>query len=68
MRIKVFTCLAVVPAILMAGMSARAAARNTSDTDWKDPAVFERNRLPMRAAFHTDDGILSLNGVWDFRW
>ena len=68
MRIKVFTCLAVVPAILMAGMSARAAARNTSDTDWKDPAVFERNRLPMRAAFHTDDGILSLNGVWDFKW
>ena len=68
MRIKVFTCLAVLPAILMAGMSARAAARNTSDTDWKDPAVFERNRLPMRAAFHTDDGILSLNGVWDFKW
>ena len=68
MRIKVFTCLAVLPAILMAGMSARAAVRNTSDTDWKDPAVFERNRLPMRAAFHTDDGILSLNGVWDFKW
>ena len=33
MRIKVFTCLAILPAILMAGMSARAAARNTSDTD-----------------------------------
>jgi len=37
--------------------------------DWQDPTVFERNRLPMRATFTTDQQqTLSLNGDWKFRW
>ena len=36
---------------------------------WQDPAVFEENRLPMRASFVTDQQqTLSLNGRWRFHW
>ncbi|MBQ2173422.1 MAG: DUF4981 domain-containing protein [Bacteroidales bacterium] len=36
---------------------------------WQDPAVFQENRLPMRASFVTDQQqTLSLNGRWRFHW
>lgn len=36
--------------------------------DWKDPQVFERNRVPMTATFSTNGNSLVLNGVWKFCW
>ena len=36
--------------------------------DWQNPQVNERNRLPMRSYFKTDDQILSLDGIWKFKW
>ena len=35
--------------------------------DWQDPAVFEKNRLPMTSTFTTDQQqTLSLDGTWKF--
>jgi len=37
--------------------------------DWQNPAVFEKNRMPMRAGFTVDQQqSISLNGVWKFFW
>ena len=37
--------------------------------DWQDPAVFERNRLPMRASFTTDQQqTIDLGGMWKFHF
>ncbi len=36
--------------------------------DWQNASVVERNRLPMRASFHTDDPVMSLHGLWKFKW
>lgn len=36
--------------------------------DWQNPQVNERNRLPMRSYFKTDDSVLSLDGIWKFKW
>lgn len=55
-------------ALLMPGESFAADKKNKHVDDWKNPAVFERNRLPMRASFATDGKTLSLNGEWKFRW
>ena len=53
--------LAAVPAV------AGKAVRTTDEG--KDPAVFERNRLPMAATFVTDQQqTLSLDGMWKFRF
>ena len=46
---------------------AQAQAAQT-DTDWQNASVVERNRLPMRATFHTDDPRMSLHGLWKFKW
>ena len=46
---------------------AQAQAAQT-DTDWQNASVVERNRLPMRATFHTDDPLMSLHGLWKFKW
>jgi len=35
---------------------------------WQDPEVVEINRYPMTATFETEGNILSLNGMWDFKW
>jgi len=35
---------------------------------WKDPAVNQENRLPMRSYFQTDCPTVSLNGIWKFKW
>lgn len=39
-----------------------------TDPDWQNASVVERNRLPMRATFHTDDPRMSLHGLWKFKW
>ena len=37
--------------------------------DWQNPAVFERNRMPMRAGFTvSEQQDISPNGVWKFHW
>ena len=46
---------------------AQAQAAQT-DPDWQNASVVERNRLPMRATFHTDDPQMSLHGLWKFKW
>ncbi|MBQ9399193.1 MAG: DUF4981 domain-containing protein [Bacteroidales bacterium] len=55
----------LLAALLLAAsvLGARAAAVE----DWKNPQVNERNRLPMKASFATDDPVLSLHGVWKFQ-
>lgn len=35
--------------------------------DWQNPAVNERNRLPMAATFSTDSPVLSLHTTWKFQ-
>ena len=47
------------------------AADKTSDgtgPDWQNASVVERNRMPMRATFHTDNPVMSLHGLWKFKW
>lgn len=63
---KIAFCACMVSLLFMSGVA--SAAKKSSAEDWKNPAVFERGRLPMRASFATDDRTLSLNGVWKFRW
>ena len=36
--------------------------------DWQNPAVNQRNRVPMHTSFATDSPRLSLEGIWKFRW
>lgn len=37
--------------------------------DWQNPGIYEKNRLPMRATFVTDQQkTLSLNGIWKFKF
>jgi Beta-galactosidase/beta-glucuronidase len=36
--------------------------------DWQNPAVNERNRVPMHASYATDSPRLSLEGLWSFKW
>ncbi|MBQ9660591.1 MAG: DUF4981 domain-containing protein [Bacteroidales bacterium] len=58
MKKFVFTVLALVA--LAAGV--RAAE------DWQNPAVNQRNRVPMSASFTTDSPRLPLDGIWKFQW
>ncbi|MCQ2182012.1 MAG: DUF4981 domain-containing protein [Bacteroidales bacterium] len=39
-----------------------------ADEDWQNPAVNQRNRLPMSATMKTDDPVMSLHGTWRFAW
>lgn len=59
-----------VAALMLATVPADAARKKAASTedDWKNAAVFERNRLPMRATASCPDYQLSLNGVWNFKW
>jgi len=59
--------LATAAALFLPANASAAKKTNTAD-DWKNPAVFERNRLPMRATFTFPTTQLSLNGVWNFKW
>ena len=36
--------------------------------DWQNPAVNQRNRLPMSTTFDTGGLNLSLSGMWKFNW
>ena len=56
-RILIFLCALVA-------FAATAAAAE----DWQNPAVNERNRVPMHASFATDSPRLSLEGIWKFKW
>ena len=49
-------------------VSANQAQAAQTDPDWQNASVVERNRLPMRATFHTDDPRMSLHGLWKFKW
>ena len=49
-------------------VSANQAQAAQTDPDWQNTSVVERNRLPMRATFHTDDPLMSLHGLWKFKW
>ena len=35
--------------------------------DWQNPAVNQRNRLPMTTTVSSDDPQMSLNGIWAFK-
>ncbi len=60
---------AVIPTILALVSSFALFAKAPSVEDWKNPAVFERNRMPMRAGFTVaQQEEISLNGVWKFHW
>ncbi len=50
--------------LALAAFSAAAAPVE----DWQNPAVNQRNRVPMHASFATDSPRLSLEGLWSFRW
>lgn len=64
---KMTISIAVLIMSVGTALSAFAASRNV-DPDWQNPAVFQRNRLPMRSTFDTDGLKLDLAGVWDFKW
>ena len=49
-------------------VSANQAQAAQTDPDWQNASVVERNRLPMRATFHTDDPRMSLHRLWKFKW
>ena len=52
---------------LIASFAVQAKAPQLED--WQNPAVFEKNRMPMRAGFTVDQQqSISLNGVWKFFW
>lgn len=47
----------------------RAAAAPATMEDWQDPGIVQRNRLPMRTSFTTDEQrTLSLDGMWKFHF
>lgn len=52
------------------GTLAGAADKTSGGTgpDWQNASVVERNRMPMRATFHTDNPVMSLHGLWKFKW
>ena len=51
-------------AALATGFSSAAADMQ----DWQNPAVNQRNRLPMSTTFETGGLNLSLSGMWKFNW
>ena len=57
--------IAIASALLLLALSLQARKLEP----WQDPAVFEENRMPMRASFTADqDQTLSLNGIWRFHF
>lgn len=63
-RRAAFLLSAIYGLIATEGITAAA----TTGPDWRNAEVVERNRMPMRASFHTDDPTMSLHGLWKFRW
>ena len=60
--------LATMAALAGLAGSAHAQARARSAEDWQNPAVNERNRVPLHATFTTDSPRIPLDGIWKFRW
>ncbi len=54
--------------LCMAAAAPLAAAEKNALSDWQDPEVIERNRVPMTATFETDGPTRSLSGIWKFNW
>ena len=52
----------VLSALAVLAGSARAVE------DWQNPAVNQRNRVPMHATFATDSPHIPLEGIWKFQW
>ncbi len=49
--------------------SSLAAPKASAMEDWQDPGIVQRNRLPMRTSFTTEEQrTLSLDGVWKFHF
>lgn len=63
---KATTLLSALCGILATSTHQVQAAQTVPD--WQNASVVERNRLPMRASFHTDDQVMSLHGLWKFKW
>ena len=60
------TLIAIVA--LLVGATSQELYSMKKLPDWQNPKVSERNRMPMRATFHSDnEQIVSLNGIWKFR-
>ncbi len=56
----------ILPALLLAALAPVRAQESLPD--YLDPAVQQINRLPMNSSFSSDCKVLSLNGMWKFRW
>ena len=65
---KIFALALTLCGLYLSESIVKAASSGSGDPDWQNAAVVERNRLPMRASFHTDDPKLSLHGLWKFKW
>lgn len=44
------------------------ARRHGRPEDWQDASVSSCGRLPMRASFKKDCPVLSIHGMWKFKW
>lgn len=67
MIFRTFTKTIAVLALGLAACCGVSAAPKT-DPDWQNPAVNQRNRLPMAATVTTDAPRISLEGIWNFKW
>lgn len=58
---KILSLAAFLAAIVLPSAKANAVE------DWQNPQINQRNRLEMRASFHTPDPVMSLAGTWKFK-
>lgn len=54
--------------IILAAAWNLANAQEPALPDWQSPDISEVNRLPMRASVQSDVQVISLDGIWKFRW
>lgn len=57
-------------ALLIIGFCLQYAQAQPQGNEWEDPSVNQINRLPIYAAFNSEDPdrFISLNGTWDFQY
>ena len=53
--------------LCLPGFASKSKSVFAGKGDWLTPEVSQRNREPMRAHFHTDSPVLSLDGKWKFK-
>lgn len=64
-----FTGFATLVAGLAISLSPLYSATKAEKEEWKNPQIFEVNRLPMRATFKVDQQKeITLNGTWKFNF